>query len=346
MKKITYIGWLDYENIGDEALLPANMKLFPDCELVYNNQHFESKITLFGGGTLFPRWPTWIMKNRYNYAVGIGVRCPSFWGSPKPWQIDILKAFDFRFIGVRGPRSKEILASYGIESKVTGDTALILEPNSYKSTEKGLIGINIAKLKGDKYVKGSDIWGSDEKHLLKVMTRVCVELEALGFRILLLPFYPEDIIYLEKITKSLKNFKMIRDLSNPIKILNEVSRCEVFIGQKLHSIVFSACCYVPFISLEYRPKCRDFTELLDFEDFTVRTDELDVEKILDLFKEIYRDRQQHSEDLYLKVNRQRNILRQTAEILQNDWNQLDTNWSTHDKMVQMVKQKILKKKLK
>ena len=346
MTKVTFIGWLGHQNIGDEAFLPANMKLFPDCHLMPNNRHFESKITLFGGGTLFPRWPVWIMKNKYNYAVGIGMRSPSFWGPPDPWQIEILRRFDFRFLGVRGPHSQKLLASYGIESSVTGDTALILEPNSYDATEMGLVGINMAKIRGAKHVQGSDIWGSDEERLMDVMIRVCVKLEALGYRLLLLPFDPDDIVYLERIAALLHNVELYENMTDPIQILNAVSRCEFLIGEKLHSVVFAACCYVPFVCLEYRPKCRDFTTLLGLEDFTLRTDEVSSEKILDSFNELSRNRVRYSDDLRLKVNLQRKLLRQFSQNIRDEWSQLDNSWSTVGETVQMVRQKLLKEKIK
>jgi polysaccharide pyruvyl transferase WcaK-like protein len=332
MTKVTYIGWLGYQNVGDEAFLAANMQLFPDCRLAPNNRRFESKITLFGGGTLFPRWPVWIMKNKYNYAIGVGMRSP--------------RGFDFRFMGVRGPHSQELLASYGIESTVTGDTALVLEPNSYDATEEGLVGINVAKIRGARHVEGSDIWGSDEEQLVDVMMHVCSNLEALGYRLLLLPFDPDDTVHLKKIATTLHNVELLGDMSDPIQVLNAVSRCEFLIGEKLHSIVFSACCYVPFISLEYRPKCRDFTALLGLEDFTVRTDEVSAERILDLFGQLSQNRTRYSNDLRLKVNHQREVLRQSSHNIQDEWNQLDTGWSSVGEMVQMVRQKLLKEKIK
>ena len=346
MIKVTYIGWLGYQNIGDEAFLPANMRLFPDCQLVPNNRRFESKITLFGGGTLFPRWPVWIMKNKYNYAIGIGMRSPSFWGPPHPWQIEILREFDFRFLGVRGPHSQEILASYGIESTVTGDTALILEPDSYESTESGLVGINVTKTGRFKHDKGPNIWGFDEEQLINVMMRVCSKLEAMGYRLLLLSFHPDDTVYLKKIAKSLKKVEVLSNTTDPIRLLNAVARCEFLIGEKLHSTVFSACCYVPFISLEYRPKCLDFTASLGLEDFTVRTDELSAERILDLFGELSQNGTQYSENLRLKVNRQRELLRQYSRNIQEEWDELDISWSTIDEMVQISRQKLLKEKIR
>jgi polysaccharide pyruvyl transferase WcaK-like protein len=103
---------------------------------------------------------------------------------------------------------------------------------------------------------------------------------------------------------------------------------------------------VPFISLEYRPKCRDFTALLGLEDFTVRTDEVSAERVLDLFGELSRNRPRYSDDLRLKVNRQREVLRQSSQNIQDEWNQLDTSWSTVGKKVQMVRQKLLKEKIK
>jgi len=181
---------------------------------------------------------------------------------------------------------------------------------------------------------------------MDVMIRVCVKLETLGYRLLLLPFDPDDIVYLERIATSLHNVELLRDIIDPLEILNAVSHCEFLIGEKLHSTVFSACCYVPFISLEYRPKCRDFTALLGLEDFTVRTDEVRAERILDLVGELSRNRARYSDDLRLKVNRQREVLRQFSQNIRDDWNRLDTRWSTIGEKVQMVRQKLLKEKIR
>jgi len=77
---ITYIGWLGFTNLGDEAFCDVNKRLFSKYRLVpsghWSSQKQYSKITLFGGGSLLPVW-TWLIKpNRYNYALGVGVRDP------------------------------------------------------------------------------------------------------------------------------------------------------------------------------------------------------------------------------------------------------------------------------
>jgi len=79
-RAITYVGWVGHYNIGDEALYLVNTKLFNQYLLVPSLKEKCSNISLFGGGTLFPYYAQIIHPNKYNYAIGVGVKNPTFWG--------------------------------------------------------------------------------------------------------------------------------------------------------------------------------------------------------------------------------------------------------------------------
>ncbi|MCK4443938.1 MAG: hypothetical protein KAW09_05310, partial [Thermoplasmata archaeon] len=51
------------------------------------------------------------------------------------------------------------------------------------------------------------------------------------------------------------------------------------IGEKLHSLVFSAATHTPFVSIEYRPKCLDFAESVGFSAYNIRTSEMTAERV-------------------------------------------------------------------
>ena len=56
--------------------------------------------------------------------------------------------------------------------------------------------------------------------------------------------------------------------------MRQLGNVDIFIGMKLHAVVLAAAANVPAISLEYRPKCRDFCASIDWEDYCVKTSEL------------------------------------------------------------------------
>lgn len=69
-------------------------------------------------------------------------------------------------------------------------------------------------------------------------------------------------------------------------VLDFLSSCHMLIGEKLHSIVFAALTFTPFISVEYRPKCLDFAESVGFDKYTIRTDKMTSDKLMKLFYDL------------------------------------------------------------
>jgi polysaccharide pyruvyl transferase WcaK-like protein len=189
-----------------------------------------------------------------------------------------IRNFGFNRIGVRGPRSQEILAQYGIPSTIVGDTALYLKPTEYNYEKNYKIAICIR----DKGMK----W-EESKNYIKEIISFCNSLSD-DYRFVILPIYPPDVKINKTISGKINNSKIL-DFSDNVNInglLDEITTCDLMIGEKLHSNVLSACCHVPFISIEYDPKSTDFVKTLELEMLNIRIGRVSEEKLDSLFHEI------------------------------------------------------------
>ncbi|MCK4444214.1 MAG: polysaccharide pyruvyl transferase family protein, partial [Thermoplasmata archaeon] len=216
MGKINYVGALGNDNMGDEALYQINKKVFKSYELVPSLRRQCSGITLLGGGTLIPEWTVLVLPNTYNYAFGVGVKNPSFFEKAQPlWihpiTIEQTKRFNFRLFGVRGEMSKRTLTQWGIDSEVVGDPCLLFEPTAYNKKEDDKIAINVGWSRGG-------VWGDDEEKVLKETVRLCEVLVADHYRPVLVPFWIEDVPYIQRIS-SQADIEIFEDWGNTQKLL-------------------------------------------------------------------------------------------------------------------------------
>jgi len=317
-RKINYVGWVDHYNVGDEALFMVNKRIFGPYQLVPYKGKNLSKITLFGGGTLFPGWTAAIMPNRYNYAYGIGVRNPSFWGTFYPVMIEQIKRFNFRYVGVRGTTSKKLLDAWGINSIVVGDPCLLLEPAHYGEKEDARIGINV----------GSDglVWGGNEENVFAEIAKTCRLLKKEGYHPVLIPFNKDDLPHISIISRT-TNTEVFGCWTDIQKVLNFIASCHLLIGERLHSLVFSAATYTPFISIEYRPKCRDFAETVGFGNYNLRTDRLVAERVIAMLNDLSNNLSGMGKRLRENVEMYRRELRILAKCIKRDIESLqDDKW--------------------
>ena len=259
--RVAYCGFSNTENVGDYALYKANIQLFPGLSIVERDD--PSAIAgLFGGGTgypysleygKFPRRPT-------NVAIGLGVEDPAFVGRFGPLTVLRMYRWRFRVFGVRGFRSKRILARYGLTSFVTGDTALAFErpPGVAPADRVGicLVGEAMARLGNPTIVQASA--------------------EALGQRVLaeglvpvVVPFCRRDLPHALALQAALGGATELLDFwsgalaEDLSRFLAEFSRLRFVVGERLHGAVLAAAMDVPFVALPYKPKCLDFAESLD-----------------------------------------------------------------------------------
>ena len=334
--KISYVGWIGHGNIGDEAMYLVSRKLLKDYDLsldcVWSGQNkvqrlisnYGSKVTFFGGGTVIPLWFTKGKNKRrmLNIAFGVGVLDPSFWGNFESSIINDFKDWKLDHIGVRGYTSQKILADWGIESEVIGDPVLYLRPKDYKDICKNnSVVINIGQSEGN-------IHGGDEMRVLKEVTKFCKYLENKGYNLILIPFWSQDVAYMKELHGQLKRATFKNYVKNDtvtddaiIEIMDIISRCNFLVGEKLHSLVLSAACHKPFISLEYRPKCLDFASSVGFEDYNIRTDLLSSEILIEKYMELMKNETPMTNRLTDNVNYFRNKMENFIELVKREFQQ-------------------------
>jgi len=309
---VAYSGWIGHNNIGDEAIFESITQLFPNHEFVNANYVSSYDDLLIGGGTVLPNrgiLKTGPRAAYSNAAIGVGVRNPCFWNQrfgtfdvgyllhkyklsqlnnnqyirylltglekefdPILYQNHIIgieafdktKQFDFDYLGVRGPISHCILNEHSIPNTISGDTALFLEPSNYVDSPSNKIAVTLRS--------GNYQWDKDGAYHRAVM-KFCQRHQD-EYEFVFLPFHPSDLQVNIHIMKKVKNAYLI-DHCSYVKVqdtLDVISGCDLMIGDKLHACVLAACCYVPFISMEYRPKNLDFACSVGMDQYNVRTD--------------------------------------------------------------------------
>jgi len=107
-----------------------------------------------------------------------------------------------------------------------------------------------------------------------------------------------------------------------IEIMDIISKCNFLVGEKLHSLVLSAACHKPFISLEYRPKCLDFASSVGFEEYNIRTDLLSFEILVEKYMELMKNETAMTDILTSNVNYFRNKMENFIDLVKRDIQQI------------------------
>jgi len=316
--RIGYIGWLGHGNLGDEAMYKATQMAFNRNDILlykYHNkmQYLENimkkriyKFVMLGGGTLINTRGSGgqlRLAQNLNYPTavfGSGVRNPEFWdripGESNllgEW-ITILKQCES--VGIRGPISQSILEQNGFhKAEVIGDPVLFLaRPNIEEKAMNKKLGLNI----GTSYGR---IWGKEEEVLDFIVKFAHIMIDK-AWEITFVPVWDQDLPYIEeavrRINKHINIFLKYKSLEDTLRFIES---CDIFIGEKLHSVALACCTYTPSIMLEYRPKCRDFMASLDLQKYNIRTDCLDNEHIITLCSELYENNSLMQRHIYDRV---------------------------------------------
>lgn len=288
------------KSFTDELRTRRRLRSFLNARKANVNSSAGPSLALLGGGTLINATDEFLEQyrtasQRVRSAVPVfscGVKTPDFFAGKGEW-LDRSREWidatsDLSVVGVRGPLSREFLESAGARNvRVTGDPAVWLhEPlplSANLNRERPFrIGVNCGSAKY--------IWG-DLSQLLRWQAEIVQQLVACGHKVELFAICPEDMAACKEVAR-LANVG-IAPISEPLTryaaYKARLNDLDVVFAVKLHAAVLAACANVPFIMLEYQPKCRDFCASIDWETYNVRTDCASAANVLPILEHLLAD---------------------------------------------------------
>ncbi|MFX3647307.1 MAG: polysaccharide pyruvyl transferase CsaB [Paenibacillus sp.] len=239
----------------------------------------------------------WMKKPTFIYAQGIGpVNRKIF----NPMIKSVFKACTY--VSVRDEQSADYLRGLGLqwnqihvvpdpvmglplpETKVESGAGAIsadaatqanrVETTSGAHTKLPVIGISVR------------FWESDRKELTAIAAGLKKLCSKRAVHLRFLPFHlPVDeqasrflMEMLGDVTSKGSEISITPDMTDPQLMLEEVSKCDLVIGMRLHSLIYAASQYVPPVGISYDPKIDQFLLRLDSEP-AGDTDTLDGDKL-------------------------------------------------------------------
>jgi polysaccharide pyruvyl transferase WcaK-like protein len=328
--KVLYVGWTGQQNLGDDAIADALVPHVPGIEpwhVPHDPLGFARKAltegpfgrgrrtVLLGGGTVIGRrnWRLLLTATglalagaRPWHLIGAGVEDPAFQGRNSfsdngelaRWR-SVCARFDR--VTVRGPRSKALLDSVGIDARVVGDPALLHEPAAVAPADK-LVGVNLGF--------GDDLWGHDHERVVTAVAELVRELVTDGWTARLIVINPKDRGYaldcLRQAGVPEERAEIVTTLTVP-DFLAAAGECTVLVAERLHALVLGAVAGTPLAGLEYQPKCADFLESVDA--WGVRTDAVTADGLRERVDDLAEHREAESRRLLDAVAALREPLR-------------------------------------
>ncbi|WP_168155221.1 polysaccharide pyruvyl transferase family protein [Mangrovimonas xylaniphaga] len=326
-KRVVYVGCTEQGNLGDDAIFDAirlmlkeDMCLYPISYAQPASGGFFRQIffknpdyIILGGGTIIKKgkeesylrllmqWHN-LFPDSKMAVLGPGVVNPKFSNDIGfPIDIDAWKETleKCTFISVRGPLSKAELDCWGMNKNihVFYDPALWYVKKEFKTKkEQKKIAVNFANIK-------NRIHGGDSTLIEKFAFSIVRKLVLSGWEVYLYPTTKSDNHYMLE-TIGLKAINGIHVYSNFMNIYESTDFLEsmdLLLGQRLHSVIFSACVATPFIALEYEPKTNDFLQSIGMADYSYRVDNLELriiyEHLIDIYGNIHEEQRKLSEKL-------------------------------------------------
>jgi hypothetical protein len=331
--RIAYVGgWLGHRNLGDEALFAADRALFPGASLYpmrgYPEDVSVARMTrafnsaVLAGGTLINKHDTGLIRAQgmldmaeHRFVFGTGVADVAFWegrkAGKKPWHNNLAQWRDVlercRYVGVRGPLSRDILAGAGLKNvEIIGDPVLTFADCSRGALcREKTLGLNLG-------LSAGRMWEKEECVLSKVVELASFARNA-GWKVIWFVVWPEDYDPTQSAAKESRTEDHVHAVyTDHAKYMELVSKVSVFIGIKLHAVALATCAGVPSIMLEYRPKCRDYMESIGQGHLCERVDLFKAQSVWERVLEMHSNRERYAGEMAERISRLQAFQRQRA----------------------------------
>ena len=102
---------------------------------------------------------------------------------------------------------------------------------------------------------------------------------------------------------------------NHLETASLVSKMDIFLGMRLHSLILSFAYNVPFVSINYATKCHDFLNLIAEEDKEITFKDLTESRLINKLENIYKNRDSIKRMYQKKSNKYKQIVASNGLIL-------------------------------
>lgn len=347
MKKIVISGYYGFDNLGDEAILagiisllkknnrelkitvlsanPAKTKSLYGVEAVSRNSLInilallaEADLFLSGGGSLLqditgsfsvPYYLSlaWLAKLQGTkvvyYAQGAGPLT-------KKWsrKLTAITLNRFNLLGARDQKTKNLLKKIGVkkEIKLTVDPVFALyDPLAVKRQKikaKVEVGISVRP------------WSVD--YLDQLAAALNNFAAAKNIKYILFPMHKgADEEISQKLKAKLEAETEVIDLAvKPKLALQSFSQLDLFVGVRLHSLIFALLNQLPLVALSYDPKIEGLAADLDYLPL-IKLEDLEAEKLRAALEKIFAARYSIRKKLKKYLQSQKDAAEQFAELV-------------------------------
>ncbi|KAB3533553.1 polysaccharide pyruvyl transferase CsaB [Alkaliphilus serpentinus] len=168
-------------------------------------------------------------------------------------------------ITVRDYNSKELLQSLGVKHNITVTADVTFGMDLISEEEINSLLHQEGFEEGKKYVGISVRRWKGQESYKKIIAATADYLDKRGYNIVFIPMqYPEDVEISTEIVNLMETKgKIITKSYSPEEIAGIISRTELMIGMRLHSLIFATIVHVPMVGLEYEEKIHSFLKSID-----------------------------------------------------------------------------------
>jgi polysaccharide pyruvyl transferase WcaK-like protein len=316
VRKIFYIGWIGFGNIGDdlmwdvflecanEIMADQPITIVPSIPGVNLQDVADYDVVVLGGGSLLI--PGYV--DVLYHALKLGKQV-AVWGSGVDWlsKGDMLGLLsgdtkklqyqatsehrmmlrtifnDALFAGVRGPLTKTLMEQLDVETDrivTSGDPGLLLKPDQLEVPINAQMWPSTERIVGVNWgTSFNRIYGEQEEAVENQLAEASKHWIQEGYKLYLYYVWGRDRAALTRLNNKIGSPESVRiapKVYSHQALMRIMKRCTFTVNFKLHANVMSAMAEVPFIALGYRMKIFDFMESIGRATYVISTDEVQI----------------------------------------------------------------------
>ena len=200
-------------------------------------------------------------------------------------------------ISVRDVKSKQLLERIGVSKEIAiiGDPAFTLyQPKESYAEVPKKVGLSAVPIYNANYWPSGDVEIYDRYITGMAMNLdLLVEQKDIDLTFFATKF-PQDVTVTKDIQKKMKHAKRTTILEQnlkPVELIDVVSKQDIVIGTRLHSLILSTNSATPIIAISYHHKVKDFMEMNGKENLYCTTEEImqGNQLLVSLYEEIERN---------------------------------------------------------